>query len=739
MIDLEKEAAKLIAFLKEQPRLSENAEQEGQGLIDRQAEERIHNGATVKEAGSEKIPGRVSEEIESRLSRISPDCPYNDWFRVGCALKHEGCTYEIFREWSAKAPKRFDEDACRRTWDSIGENHDAKVSMGTLHWMAGQSCLPEPPGQETPEETAEQLITPELESAVKTSEMSETSETSPLPEPEGVDEMAEQTASFIDNIFLSGESFELVVNARQNEKGKFIPVRSKENVCRHDATELTPETLTTLKTVAEQATHGVWISLNPVQPADRMKGNAPSDQDVTDFRYVLVEADELSREDQWRKLFGLNLPIKCVTWSGGKSLHAIVKITAGADPALYKERVGKLYRYLEEHHFPADAANKNPSRLTRIPGFFRDGDKQYLFAGESGPCSWDEFEAKILPGAASPSPAESNSGKPDPFMDELIEKFGEPFYPDAQGRPSVINQNFFAGYTIWKCGLVRDHIFWRQYQPETGLWKEIPDAELLKLVSQQMLAYSRSYEVPWLAAKRTNNTCRDIKSFIDAEQVGQANFVRSCRNVIHVRNGMVVIEQDGTISFKPFSPDYYSTNRTEIDYDPEAKCPMFLEKLLAPCKPDEIECLQYFLGQCLLGRNLSQTFLLLTGTAGAGKSQLLDVIVGLVDKANWTDLRLPQMSDRFEMYRLFGKTLATGRDVPSDFLRSKGAHNLKSLVGGDPISAEAKGKNDCYDFKGEINVVITANTTLTVDIDAGNKAWERRMLWINYNCEPVKK
>ena len=203
---------------------------------------------------------------------------------------------------------------------------------------------------------------------------------------------------------------------------------------------------------------------------------------------------------------------------------------------------------------------------------------------------------------------------------------------------------------------------------------------------------------------------------------------------------MVIIEQDGSVSFKPFSPAYYSTNRTEIDYKPEAKCPMFLEKLLAPCmSSDDMECLQLYVGQCLLGINLSQTFLMLTGTPGAGKSQLLNVIVGLVDKANWTELRLSQMSDRFEMYRLFGKTLATGRDVPSDFLRSKAAHNLKSLVGGDPVSAEAKNQNDCYDFKGEINVVITANTDLTVNIDADNKAWDRRMRWIEYTCEPVKE
>ena len=480
MIDLEKEAAKLLEFLKTQPLVPENAEHEGEkGVVS--AVGRLYHGGTVKETGDEKNSVKASAEVESLLSRISPDCSYADWFRVACGLKHEGCAYETFRDWSAKAPERFDEEACRRTWDSIGEEHDAKVSMGTLRWMAGKSILTEP---QTP------------------------------------DEMAEQAAIFIDSMFLPGENFELVVTSRSNEKGKFIPVRSRENVCRHDATELTSETLTTLKTIAEQATHGVWVSLNPVRNANGITGSAPSDQDVTDFRYALVEADDLSREEQWARLTQLGLPIKCVTWSGGKSLHAIVKITAGADLALYKERVAKLYRYLEAHHFPADTANRNPSRLTRIPGFFRDGDRQYLFARESGPRSWDEFEAKIQSGAAAPSPAESDSGKQDPILDDLIEEYGVPFYPDPQGRPSVINQNFFAGYTIQKSGLVRDYIFWRQYQPMTGLWKKLPDAELQKLVSQQMLTYSREHDALWLAAKRTNRVCKDIKAFIDAEQVG---------------------------------------------------------------------------------------------------------------------------------------------------------------------------------------------------------------------------
>ena len=420
MIQLELEIKKALEFLKEQPLKSETPEQEGQELRDRLAE-RIYNRETVKDAGNEKAPVQASAEVKSLLSRISPDCPYSDWFKVACALKHEGYAYEIFRDWSAKAPKRFDEDACRKTWESIGEDHDGKVSMGTLHWMAGQSCSPE---QERIDESAEKSILSVPVSVVKTSE---TSETSPLPEPESVDEMAEQAYEFISSLFRPGEHFELVLK-RGCKDGKYFPSRSKENVCLFNPEERSAF-LSSLKAYLVEnspglgkAPSGAWVSLNPIGEAENLTGNAPSDKDVIAFRYALVEADDLSREEQWRKLSGLNLPIKCVTWSGGKSLHAIVKIEAGADLALYKERVGKLYRYLEEHHFPADVANKNPSRLTRIPGFYRDGDKQYLFARESGPKTWLEFEQSFLAGETAKT--ESGSEKQDSFLDDLIQDFG---------------------------------------------------------------------------------------------------------------------------------------------------------------------------------------------------------------------------------------------------------------------------------------------------------------------------
>ena len=156
-------------------------------------------------------------------------------------------------------------------------------------------------------------------------------------------------------------------------------------------------------------------------------------------------------------------------------------------------------------------------------------------------------------------------------------------------------------------------------------------------------------------------------------------------------------------------------------------------------KPDDIDCLQLYVGQCLLGVNLSQTFLMLTGTAGAGKSTLVNVIEAIVNRANCTELRLDQMADRFELYRLLDKTLLTAKDVKSNFLTSKGAYVLKALVGGDTKTAEAKGRNETFDVEGNFNAIIVANSTLTVDIDADNSAWDRRMRWIEYTCEPVRE
>jgi len=67
------------------------------------------------------------------------------------------------------------------------------------------------------------------------------------------------------------------------------------------------------------------------------------------------------------------------------------------------------------------------------------------------------------------------------------------------------------------------------------------------------------------------------------------------------------------------------------------------------------------------------------------------------------------------------------------------AHIIKSLVGGDPLSAEGKSSNGDFEIKGNFNIVISCNTRLKVLLEGDIGAWKRRLLIIRYEKEPPKK
>ena len=131
---------------------------------------------------------------------------------------------------------------------------------------------------------------------------------------------------------------------------------------------------------------GAWIRVNPFKP-DLYNG---TDGDVADFRHVLVEFDNREKAEQWRIIKNCGLPIACVIDSGGKSLHAWIKLDA-ADREEYRQRQELVYDYLSD--VIDDSGNKNPSRFSRLPGAVRDGKEQKLIAVSLGAKSWEEWES----------------------------------------------------------------------------------------------------------------------------------------------------------------------------------------------------------------------------------------------------------------------------------------------------------------------------------------------------------
>jgi len=177
-----------------------------------------------------------------------------------------------------------------------------------------------------------------------------------------------QGAYLIDQLFGPGELVNIVTNCIV-ENGKSRPGDAGETLERNEWEGRLLE-----PAPAQQG--GVWLRMNPLD------GKGVADANVTAFRFALVEIDCVPVELQLALLAKLKLPIAAVLTSGGRSVHAWVRVDAG-DVDEYRKTVSAMLHLLAR--FGVDGKNKNPSRLSRLPGVARtigatgDGKQRLLY------------------------------------------------------------------------------------------------------------------------------------------------------------------------------------------------------------------------------------------------------------------------------------------------------------------------------------------------------------------------
>ncbi len=140
-----------------------------------------------------------------------------------------------------------------------------------------------------------------------------------------------------------------------------------------EACDAGPDHIQTVSEWLRRFAHGnipPHIIPNPLSGAQGFtKDGKPSyrcDSCVTRFAFGVLEFDQMSRQDQIQFFAGVKLPVVALIDSGGKSIHAWVKIDA-ADEAEWTERVEeKLFDILTA--VGVDSTCKNESRLSRLPG-----------------------------------------------------------------------------------------------------------------------------------------------------------------------------------------------------------------------------------------------------------------------------------------------------------------------------------------------------------------------------------
>lgn len=309
---------------------------------------------------------------------------YQEWVNVGMALKHEGYSSYDWERWSSRDSGRYKPGECGRKWNTFNENSIAIVTAGTIVKMAKDNGWRMPNDNICDYEldwnstiNDEQVIIDK--DWIEGREIKEPRNWSP----------SKQIIQYLETLFDSTDIVGYVTKTWEKD-GKFLPTKG---IYRDTAGDLISKLAKCDEDIGSvigdyNVDAGAWIRFNPLD------GKGVNNANVTEFRYALVESDKMEIEKQNAIIRELELPVACLVHSGKKSIHAIVRIDA-ADYYEYKKRVDYLYTVCKKNGLEVDTQNKNPSRLSRLPGVMRDGHKQFIIDTNIGKSSWDEWKEWI--------------------------------------------------------------------------------------------------------------------------------------------------------------------------------------------------------------------------------------------------------------------------------------------------------------------------------------------------------
>jgi hypothetical protein len=124
---------------------------------------------------------------------------------------------------------------------------------------------------------------------------------------------------------------------------------------------------TELEAYLEGIKEGAWFHVCPITGTEINKSYR-SEANITSFRYVLMESDKAPKDLWIRLLAQLPVPIVAIYDSGGKSIHALVRVPASSGEELREE-----IKHCKRKFVPLGLDDKSNRvvQLTRLPGVLR--------------------------------------------------------------------------------------------------------------------------------------------------------------------------------------------------------------------------------------------------------------------------------------------------------------------------------------------------------------------------------
>lgn len=318
-------------------------------------------------------------DIKEALDFISPAAlTYEEWLMVGMGLKEAGLPVAVWEQWSARDGGRYHKGECIKKWESF-HGSSKPVTQSSIFQLAYEHGWSGPAGHAL--DWGDELSVCPQQPALVDPRWVEEQELH-LPD---TWEPAQQLKRYLQALFEPDEYVAYVTESfmaadrRRPAKGCWDRTAGQLieelDACGGDVGKVMGDCDPEI---------GAWICFNPVD------GTGRKDANVTSYRYALVECDNMEPGKQLAAIHQMELPCAALVYSGGKSVHAIVRVNA-PDYAEYRKRVDHLYAICQKNGLTLDQQNRNPSRLSRMPGILRAGQKQALLETNVGKSCWEDW------------------------------------------------------------------------------------------------------------------------------------------------------------------------------------------------------------------------------------------------------------------------------------------------------------------------------------------------------------
>lgn len=318
-------------------------------------------------------------DIKEALDFVSPSAlTYKEWLMVGMGLKEAGLPVTVWEQWSARDGGRYHKGECIKKWESF-HGSSKPVTQSSIFQLAYEHGWSGPAGHAL--DWGDELTVGPQQPALVDPRWVEEQELH-LPD---TWEPAQQLKRYLQALFEPDEYVAYVTESfmaadrRRPAKGCWDRTAGQLieelDACGGDVGKVMGDCDPEI---------GAWICFNPVD------GTGRKDANVTSYRYALVECDNMEPGKQLAAIHQMELPCAALVYSGGKSIHAIVRVNA-PDYAEYRKRVDHLYAICQKNGLTLDQQNRNPSRLSRMPGILRAGQKQALLETNVGKSCWEDW------------------------------------------------------------------------------------------------------------------------------------------------------------------------------------------------------------------------------------------------------------------------------------------------------------------------------------------------------------